>query len=112
VSHLPAVVCFDANNLENVARQIRELMPSAELFICADNDHAKENNVGVEKAQQAAKAVGAKVIIPQFTDESKKLGYTDFNDLAKCKMGKSRVQNQLKSQIQYLSKNKGIGLER
>ena len=112
VSHLPAVVCFDANNLENVARQIRELMPSAELFICADNDHAKENNVGVEKAQKAAKAVGAKVIIPQFTDESKKLGYTDFNDLAKCKMGKNRVQSQLKCQIQYLSKNKGIGLER
>ena len=112
VSHLPAVVCFDANNLENVAKQIRELMPSAELFICADNDHAQKNNVGVEKAQKAAKAVGAKVIIPKFTDESKKLGYTDFNDLAKCKMGKSRVQNQLKSQINYLSKNKGIGLER
>ena len=112
VSHLPAVVCFDANNLENVAKQIRELMPSAELFICADNDHAQKNNVGVEKAQKAAKAVGAKVIIPKFTDESKKLGYTDFNDLAKCKMGKSRVQNQLKSQIKYLSKNKGIGLER
>jgi len=112
VSHLPAVVCFDANNLENVAKQIRELMPSAELFICADNDHAKKNNVGVQKAQKAAKAVGAKVIIPKFTDESKKLGYTDFNDLAKCKMGKSRVQSQLKSQIQYLSKNKGIGLER
>ena len=112
VSHLPAVVCFDANNLENVAKQIRELMPSAELFICADNDHAKKNNVGVEKAQKAAKAVGAKVIIPKFTDESKKLGYTDFNDLAKCKMGKSRVQSQLKSQIKYLSKNKGIGLER
>ncbi|WP_242637332.1 zincin-like metallopeptidase domain-containing protein [Desulfobacter hydrogenophilus] len=112
VSHLPAVVCFDANNLEKVAKQIRELMPSAELFICADNDHAKKNNVGVQKAQKAAKAVGAKVIIPKFTDESKKLGYTDFNDLAKCKMGKSRVQSQLKSQIQYLSKNKGIGLER
>ncbi|MGD9824236.1 ArdC-like ssDNA-binding domain-containing protein [Desulfobacter sp.] len=112
VSHLPAVVCFDANNLENVAKQIRELMPSAELFICADNDHAKKNNVGVEKAQKAAKAVGAKVIIPKFTDDSKRLGYTDFNDLAKCKMGKSRVQSQLKSQIQYLSKNKGIGLER
>ena len=112
VSHLPAVVCFDANNLENVAKQIRELMPSAELFICADNDHAKKNNVGVEKAQKAAKAVGAKVLIPKFTDESKKLGYTDFNDLAKCKMGKSRVKSQLKSQINYLSKNKGIGLER
>jgi phage/plasmid primase-like uncharacterized protein len=112
VSHLPAVVCFDANNLENVAKQIRELMPTAELFICADNDHAKKNNVGVEKAQKAAKAVGAKVIIPQFTDESKKLGYTDFNDLAKCKMGKSRVQSQLKSKIKYLSKDKGVGLER
>ena len=112
VSHLPAVVCFDANNLENVAKQIRELMPTAELFICADNDHAKKNNVGVEKAQKAAKAVGAKVIIPKFTDESKKLGYTDFNDLAKCKMGKSRVQSQLKSQIKYLSKDKGVGLER
>ena len=112
VSHLPAVVCFDANNLENVAKQIRELMPSAELFICADNDHAKKNNVGIQKAQKAAKAVGAKVIIPKFTDESKKLGYTDFNDLAKCKMGKSRVQSQLKSQIKYLSKDKGVGLER
>lgn len=114
ISHLPAVVCFDANNLENVAKQIKELVPSAELFICADNDHTLKNNVGIEKAQKAAKAVGAVVIIPKFTAESKKLGYTDFNDLARCQMGGERVRNQLKAKIKHLSKDKdkSMGIDR
>lgn len=110
ISHLPAVVCFDAGNLENVAKQIKEIMPNAELFICADNDHTLENNVGIEKAEKAAEAVGATVIIPRFTEESKRRGCTDFNDLhKKCKLGEKRVADQLKAKIPYLSKQKDMG---
>ena len=112
ISNLPAVVCFDANNLENVAKQIRELMPSADLYFCADNDHALKNNVGVEKAQKAADAVGGEVIIPKFSEASLRQGMTDFNDLSRCKMGKSRIERQLQSKIKYLSKDKGLGIER
>ena len=107
ISNLPAVVCFDANNLENVAKQIRELMPSADLYFCADNDHALKNNVGVEKAEKAAKAVGGEVIIPKFSEASIRQGMTDFNDLSRCKMGKSRIERQLQSKIPFLAKDKG-----
>ena len=114
ISHLPAVVCFDANNLENVAKQIKELMPGSDLYFCADNDHALKNNVGVEKAQKAAEAVGGEVIIPKFSEASIKQGMTDFNDLSRCKLGKSRIERQLQSKIKFLSKDKdkGRGLER
>nr|WP_319491598.1 ArdC-like ssDNA-binding domain-containing protein [uncultured Desulfobacter sp.] len=111
ISHLPAVVCFDSNNLENVAMQIRELMPSADLFFCADNDHALKNNVGVEKAQKAAEAVGGEVIIPKFSEAGKRQGMTDFNDLSRCKMGKSRIEKQLQSKIKFLVKDKDKGME-
>jgi antirestriction protein ArdC/phage/plasmid primase-like uncharacterized protein len=111
ISHLPAVVCFDSNNLENVAMQIRELMPSADLFFCADNDHALKNNVGVEKAQKAAEAVGGEVIIPKFSKAGKRQGMTDFNDLSRCKMGKSRIEKQLQSKIKFLVKDKDKGME-
>jgi phage/plasmid primase-like uncharacterized protein len=91
--------------------QIRELMPSADLFFCADNDHALKNNVGVEKAQKAAEAVGGEVIIPKFSEAGKRQGMTDFNDLSRCKMGKSRIEKQLQSKIKFLVKDKGKGME-
>ena len=53
-------------------------------MIAADNDHNHKfgKNVGMMKAEEAAKAVGGAMVAPKFTDAEKAKGLTDFNDLA------------------------------
>lgn len=67
----PVAVAFDAGNLEAVAKKIRDQYPNAAITICADNDHQHTRrtlegtelwNKGVAMAQDAAKAVGGKVV--------------------------------------------------
>jgi len=86
----PVAVAFDAGNLEPVARKLREKYPNAAITICADNDHQHTRrtpegpelwNKGLVMAQDAAKAVGGKVLAPVFNEEEKARGLTDFNDL-------------------------------
>ena len=77
----PVVMAFDANNLKAVAMAVREIHPEANIILCADNDHKTDKNVGLEKAQEAAQAVGGEVISPEFTKEEMAQGLTDFNDL-------------------------------
>lgn len=74
-SHLPVAVAFDAGNLEPVARVLRAKFPEARITICADNDEHTPGNLGVTKANAAAKAIGGFVAIPP-------AGYNDFNDAA------------------------------
>lgn len=63
------VVAFDAGNLLPVARNIRELSPDTEIIIAGDNDQ-----IGRDKAQEAALAVGGKILIPPTPG-------TDWNDV-------------------------------
>ncbi len=75
------VVCFNAGNLLNVSLKLKEAMPNKDYIVAADNDWYKDpnKNPGVEKATEAAKAIGAKIAIPMFrgTDHN----FSDFNDL-------------------------------
>jgi len=77
----PVAVAFDADNLLSVATALREKYPDTTITICADNDHKRNKNVGVEKAQAAAQAVNGKVVIPTLTAQEKEQGMTDFNDI-------------------------------
>ena len=86
----PVAVAFDAGNLEPVAKKLREQFPNAAITICADNDHQHTRktpegtelwNKGVALAQDAAQAVGGKVVAPIFNEEERVRGLTDFNDL-------------------------------
>lgn len=79
---LPVLVAFNANNLKPVATSLRMRAPAAQIIIAADNDRFTSiGNVGVQKAEAAARDAGAFVVFPQFdTDEG-----TDFNDLAQQK---------------------------
>ena len=100
----PVAVAFDAGNLEPVARALREKYPNAAITICADNDHqhtrrtpdGKEElwNKGVALAQEAAQAVGGKVVAPNFNEEERARGLTDFNDLHQSR-GLKEVQQQV-----------------
>ncbi|MGE4538387.1 MAG: zincin-like metallopeptidase domain-containing protein [Desulfovibrio sp.] len=78
----PVAVAFDAGNLEPVAKALREKYPTAKITVCADNDYRNPTtNIGVEKAKQAAQAVGGNVIVPTFNRDEKEVGLKDFNDL-------------------------------
>ena len=68
----PVAVAFNAGNLLPVCHALSDRYVSHELIICADNDTNTLGNPGITKATEAAKAVGAKVIIPPVSG--------DFND--------------------------------
>lgn len=113
----PVAVAFDSGNLEAVARKIREKFPRAQITICADNDysHTRSNgepyNVGVEKAKQAAQAVGGKVVVPIFNEEEKHQRLKDFNDLHASR-GLAEVKRQFGlSRNREADRSKGRGLE-
>ena len=99
----PVAVTFDAGNLEAVAKKLRDQYPNAAITICADNDHQHTRktpegtelwNKGVALAQDAASAVGGKVVAPIFNDEERARGLTDFNDLHQ-----SRGLDEVKQQV-------------
>lgn len=59
----PVFVAFDAGNLEPVALFIRQKWPQAKIIICADRD---ASGVGQQKAEKAAIAIRATVVMPRF----------------------------------------------
>ena len=63
------VIAYDAGNLEEVAKIIRQRQPTATLVICVDND---ESGIGQEKANKAALAANGFVALPPIVG--------DFND--------------------------------
>lgn len=96
---VPVIVAFQANNILNVARTIRErLGPEARITIAADNDAWTKkpvDNPGVHYGREAATEIKAEIRIPQFRP-----GYegkpTDFNDLAGLS-GVDEVKHQLET---------------
>lgn len=60
------IVCFDAGNLLPVVERTK---PTGTVVIAADNDHATEArtgiNPGLQKAREAAKAIGCGVAYPE-----------------------------------------------
>ena len=74
------VMCCDAGGLKAVAQALKTLYPHPKIIlICGDNDRFTEGNPGVKAARAASKAVGVRVIIPEFADDE---AGSDFNDRA------------------------------
>lgn len=74
-------VAFNAGNLLAVARYVRRQHPKASIIICADDDRWTEGNPGKTKARKAAIAIGAKLLLPDFSGFDLDTKPTDFNDL-------------------------------
>lgn len=66
---LPVAVAFDAGNIINVAKALREKLTDVKIIICADNDE-----VGIEKALEATASFADAMAVPEFKG-------MDFNDL-------------------------------
>jgi putative DNA primase/helicase len=69
---MPVAVAFSAGNLRPVSLALRATYPDVRLIICADNDAKTEGNPGLEKATEAALAVGGLLAVPPAPG--------DFND--------------------------------
>ncbi|WP_142850701.1 DUF5710 domain-containing protein [Telmatospirillum sp. J64-1] len=99
---LTVVVAFNAGNLEPVARELKKAVPELDLVIAADDDHKLElknkPNVGLLRAEQAAQAVGGRVIAPPLLQGEKLQGLTDYNDLAR-KRGQKEFKTLVAEQL-------------
>lgn len=83
----PVVAAMNAGNLKHVASALRTILPPEIGFIiAADNDRFTANNPGLTKGLEAAKAIGAKLILPHFPCND--CDCTDFNDLYICEIAK------------------------
>jgi phage/plasmid primase-like uncharacterized protein len=95
----PVVVAVDAGNLKHVEESIRKSDPEAQMAIMADNDHSREVNVGVQKATEAAQAVGAVVVVPELTEAERQAKLTDWNDIEVAR-GTHGLETELKQRFE------------
>ena len=97
------VAAFDSGNLIHVAKALHEKFPDKPIIIAGDDDkHLAAThgiNPGRSKAEEAAKAVGGKVLLPIFApgeQAANPKGFTDFNDLAnKSVLGREGIERQV-----------------
>jgi putative DNA primase/helicase len=91
-----AVICaMNCGNMLAVSKAAREFWPQREIIIAADNDQwteAPRKNPGLTDATAAAKAIRARLTVPQFKDAATQP--TDFNDLAALE-GLAAVKQQI-----------------
>jgi putative DNA primase/helicase len=73
------IIAFNAGNLRPVAEAIRNAYPDKQIIIAADDDRSTPGNPGLTKGRDAAKAIGAALVYPEFQDNEPG---SDFNDLA------------------------------
>ena len=83
------IVAIDSGNLIPVTETLDKKYPNSTILIAADNDMRQvlkgKENVGYNKALEAAKRTQRNIIYPSFSNEEIKANATDFNDLAKSK---------------------------
>lgn len=78
------VVAFNAGNLFDVARTIRQQYKLNRIVIVADNDHHTEGNPGLTKAKLVKQECNAQLIMPEFDPTE---SGTDFNDFFNDRQG-------------------------
>jgi phage/plasmid primase-like uncharacterized protein len=98
-------VAFDAGNLKSAALALKSAFPDKPIVIAGDDDAHLEaegkENVGRIKALEAARAVGGKAVFPKFLpgELEKNAKLTDFNDMAKGKLGPEGIRKRIASEL-------------
>jgi len=97
---ITTVIAFDGGNLPAVAAAVHSMKPDRFQIIGADDDHnSTEENPGRKAAAKALNAVNEKggaamIMVPPFSNEEKKAGLTDWNDLA-LRRGETAIKETL-----------------
>lgn len=85
-------VAFNAGNLMAVARTVRRQHPQAAIVIAGDDDRWTDGNPGATKARAAARAVNAKLLLPDFTGMDLATRPTDWNDWHRLTSARKEAQ--------------------
>lgn len=93
------VVAFNAGNLRPVCEAWRKARPGDEIVVCGDDDFATEGNPGRKYAEEAAAAVGAATLFPDFSTLERGRA-TDWNDLHTL-AGPDALKRQLGKEREY-----------
>jgi putative DNA primase/helicase len=104
------VAAFDSGNLLAVAKALHAKYPDKPILIAGDDDRHLEASRGINpgrmKAEEAARAVGGRALLPIFApgeQAANPRGFTDFNDLAaKSVLGKEAVERQVGTALRQL----------
>ncbi|WP_323839616.1 LPD7 domain-containing protein [Photorhabdus africana] len=97
---MPVIMTVDAGNMVTVSRKLSELYPDSAHIILGEDDFTKDDNKGLNKAREAAEAIGGIYLIPQFTESERALAFagagsfSDFNDIHTSR-GINAVRDQL-----------------
>ncbi|WP_387691551.1 DUF5710 domain-containing protein [Photorhabdus sp. RM71S] len=101
---IPVVMAIDSGNLVKVAERIHKRYPYSPTLFLGDDDPPKPNrpgNPGKEAAEKAAQLTDGIAVLPQFTQEEREKGLTDFNDLHQSR-GLEALTEQLMPHLQAL----------
>ncbi|ABM04209.1 conserved hypothetical protein [Psychromonas ingrahamii 37] len=83
----PTVAALTSGNLMPVAIILKKRYPNVQLVIAGDDDWLTEQkrgiNTGKIKATEVAVSLDAAISFPPFSNDQKKMGYTDWNDYFK-----------------------------
>lgn len=101
-------VCFDRSNLLTIAEKLRPALEGVEFVVCADNDQFTTNNPGVTDATKAAKAIRARLCVPQFRDTDTEP--TDWNDLQRLE-GLEAVKRQLEPEARVPANDNRLSVD-
>lgn len=102
-------LAFDSGNLPAVAQALRERYPDAQIVVFGDDDRFRRNgrgeldNVGRKKAEAAARAVGGRAVLPDFSVIPDADDLSDFNDLAH--RDRAEFQRQLKTALSHAQRS-------
>lgn len=106
------IMAVDAGNLLFVAEKIHQLYPEKPIAIYADNDIAKNINVGLSKALEVKEKLPAvKVFSPALNKDDVEQKLSDFNDI-KVKYGSLKNKIRSVSFSKNLNENKESERER
>ncbi|HFT0682189.1 TPA: LPD7 domain-containing protein [Klebsiella pneumoniae] len=97
----PVIMTVNAGNMVEVAGRLKDTFPNSTHYFLADNDIYKDENVGLEKATEAAELTTGHVLVPAFSNP--KEGLTDYNDLHVSE-GLEQVRLQVEGAISQINR--------
>ncbi|WP_245203449.1 LPD7 domain-containing protein [Klebsiella pneumoniae] len=97
----PVIMTVNAGNMVEVAGRLKDAFPNSTHYFLADNDIYKDENVGLEKATEAAELTAGHVLVPAFSNP--KEGLTDYNDLHVSE-GLEQVRLQVEGAINQINR--------
>ncbi|MHC3778455.1 LPD7 domain-containing protein [Enterobacter hormaechei] len=97
----PVIMTVNAGNMVEVAGRLKDAFPNSTHYFLADNDIYKDENVGLEKATEAAELTAGHVLVPAFSNP--KEGLTDYNDLHVSE-GLEQVRLQVEGAINQMNR--------